>query len=173
MLRGVKGRHCFISQGGIVGMTIIHRRRHSVVIGPALPYLQLLLQLLPRSLPLSHLLPLLTATIPSSTISTGAQRITSIFYIIRRSSPSSASSTLLNCTVSTTQTRSYAKGSRKKMPPKKEIKQEKVLLGRPGNSLKSGIVGLANVGKSTLFQAITKCSLGNPAVRPPLTTTPP
>jgi obg-like ATPase 1 len=25
-------------------------------------------------------------------------------------------------------------------------------------------VGLANVGKSTLFQAITKCSLGNPAV---------
>ncbi|CAD0055729.1 unnamed protein product, partial [Aureobasidium pullulans] len=36
-------------------------------------------------------------------------------------------------------------------------------LGRPGNNLKSGIVGLANVGKSTLFQAITKCSLGNPA----------
>jgi 50S ribosomal subunit-associated GTPase HflX len=25
-------------------------------------------------------------------------------------------------------------------------------------------VGLANVGKSTLFQAITKCDLGNPAV---------
>jgi len=49
------------------------------------------------------------------------------------------------------------------MPPKKEVKQEKILLGRPGNNLKSGIVGLANVGKSTLFQAITKCSLGNPA----------
>ncbi|KAI9840076.1 MAG: Obg-like ATPase [Sarea resinae] len=49
------------------------------------------------------------------------------------------------------------------MPPKKQVKEEKVLLGRPGNSLKSGIVGLANVGKSTLFQAITKCSLGNPA----------
>ncbi|GIZ40412.1 hypothetical protein CKM354_000374900 [Cercospora kikuchii] len=49
------------------------------------------------------------------------------------------------------------------MPPKKEVKQEKVLLGRPGNSLKSGIVGLANVGKSTFFQAITKCPLGNPA----------
>ncbi|KAF2131652.1 GTP-binding protein-like protein YchF [Dothidotthia symphoricarpi CBS 119687] len=49
------------------------------------------------------------------------------------------------------------------MPPKKAVKEEKVLLGRPGNSLKSGIVGLANVGKSTLFQAITKCSLGNPA----------
>jgi obg-like ATPase 1 len=50
------------------------------------------------------------------------------------------------------------------MPPKKAVKEEKILLGRPGNSLKSGIVGLANVGKSTLFQAITKCSLGNPAV---------
>ncbi|KAF2632201.1 GTP-binding protein-like protein YchF [Macroventuria anomochaeta] len=49
------------------------------------------------------------------------------------------------------------------MPPKKAVKEEKLLLGRPGNSLKSGIVGLANVGKSTLFQAITKCSLGNPA----------
>ncbi|KAI5298971.1 2-hexaprenyl-6-methoxy-1,4-benzoquinone methyltransferase [Ascosphaera pollenicola] len=49
------------------------------------------------------------------------------------------------------------------MPPKKQQKEEKVLLGRPGNNLKSGIVGLANVGKSTLFQAITKCHLGNPA----------
>ncbi|PGH18523.1 GTP-binding protein YchF [Helicocarpus griseus UAMH5409] len=49
------------------------------------------------------------------------------------------------------------------MAPKKAVKEEKVLLGRPGNNLKSGIVGLANVGKSTLFQAITKCSLGNPA----------
>ncbi|KAI1911325.1 Obg-like ATPase [Ophidiomyces ophidiicola] len=49
------------------------------------------------------------------------------------------------------------------MPPKKAVKEEKVPLGRPGNNLKSGIVGLANVGKSTLFQAITKCSLGNPA----------
>lgn len=50
------------------------------------------------------------------------------------------------------------------MPPKKGAAEEKVLLGRPGNNLKSGIVGLANVGKSTLFQAITKCHLGNPAV---------
>lgn len=94
-------------------------------------------------------------------------------------------------------TRSYAKV--RKMPPKKAAKEEKIMLGRPGNNLKSGIVGfffnrpvscidcclcmrylwgkfsltftplqvgLANVGKSTLFQAITKCSLGNPAVRP-------
>lgn len=49
------------------------------------------------------------------------------------------------------------------MPPKKEVKVEKILLGRPGNNLKSGIVGLANVGKSTLFQTITKTTLGNPA----------
>jgi len=61
-----------------------------------------------------------------------------------------------------TTVRTYAKHS-KKMPPKKQVKEEKVMLGRPGNNLKSGIVGLANVGKSTLFQAITKCSLGNPA----------
>ncbi len=49
------------------------------------------------------------------------------------------------------------------MPPKKQQQEQKILLGRPGNNLKSGIVGLANVGKSTLFQSITKCSLGNPA----------
>lgn len=33
--------------------------------------------------------------------------------------------------------RAYAK---RKMPPKKQVKEEKVLLGRPGNNLKSGIV---------------------------------
>jgi len=49
------------------------------------------------------------------------------------------------------------------MGPKKKEEEKKVMLGRPGNNLKSGIVGLANVGKSTLFQAITKCTLGNPA----------
>jgi len=49
------------------------------------------------------------------------------------------------------------------MPPKKAVVEEKIPLGRPGNNLKSGIVGLANVGKSTLFQAITKSNLGNPA----------
>lgn len=52
------------------------------------------------------------------------------------------------------------------MPPKKNVKEEKILLGRPGNNLKSGIVGLANVGKSTFFQAITRCPLGNPANYP-------
>ncbi|KAF3481509.1 GTP-binding protein YchF [Arthroderma uncinatum] len=69
---------------------------------------------------------------------------------------------LLRSPPSLVTTRGFA--SRKgKMAPKKPVKKEKVLLGRPGNSLKSGIVGLANVGKSTLFQAITKSTLGNPA----------
>ncbi|ORY81355.1 P-loop containing nucleoside triphosphate hydrolase protein [Protomyces lactucae-debilis] len=48
------------------------------------------------------------------------------------------------------------------MPPKK-VEQPPLLLGRPGNNLKAGIVGLANVGKSTFFQSITKSFLGNPA----------
>lgn len=39
----------------------------------------------------------------------------------------------------TVSTRSYAKKARK-MPPKKAVKEEKILLGRPGNNLKSGIV---------------------------------
>lgn len=38
--------------------------------------------------------------------------------------------------------------------------------GRPSNNLSSGIVGLANVGKSTFFQAITRSKLGNPANYP-------
>ena len=53
------------------------------------------------------------------------------------------------------------------MPPKKKgVIEKPILLGRPGNNLKSGIVGLANVGKSTFFQAITRCPLGNPANYP-------
>ncbi|ODV82058.1 uncharacterized protein CANTADRAFT_43703 [Suhomyces tanzawaensis NRRL Y-17324] len=38
--------------------------------------------------------------------------------------------------------------------------------GRPSNNLLLGLVGLANVGKSTFFQAITKSTLGNPANYP-------
>merc|ERR1711939_795030 len=68
--------------------------------------------------------------------------------------------------------RPYASKSKKKMAPKKEVKQEKVMLGRPGNNLKSGIVGLANVGKSTFFQALTKCQLGNPVNFPYATINP-
>lgn len=40
------------------------------------------------------------------------------------------------------------------MPPKKEEPIKKVLLGRPGNNVKMGVVGLPNVGKSTFFNLL-------------------
>lgn len=40
------------------------------------------------------------------------------------------------------------------------------ILSRNTNNLSLGVVGLANVGKSTFFQAITKSKLGNPANYP-------
>ncbi|KAF9436052.1 hypothetical protein BGZ76_004931 [Entomortierella beljakovae] len=45
------------------------------------------------------------------------------------------------------------------MPPKKAVVEEKILLGRPSNNLKIGVVGLPNVGKSTFFNAITNSSV--------------
>lgn len=59
--------------------------------------------------------------------------------------PRAASSAFLNtppvlrCTVLFTPKRRYAK-RRGKMPPKKQVEEKKILLGRPGNNLKSGIV---------------------------------
>ncbi|CBQ71413.1 related to YLF2-putative glycogen phosphorylase, GTP-binding protein [Sporisorium reilianum SRZ2] len=50
-----------------------------------------------------------------------------------------------------------------KMPPKKQAVVEKIRLGRPSNNLKMGIVGLPNVGKSSLFNVIAKCDLGKAA----------
>jgi obg-like ATPase 1 len=45
------------------------------------------------------------------------------------------------------------------MPPKKSAGPEKkILLGRPGNNLKIGIVGLPNVGKSSFFNALSNTS---------------
>lgn len=45
------------------------------------------------------------------------------------------------------------------MPPKKEAPVEKILLGRPSNNLKMGIVGLPNVGKSTFFNVLTSSNV--------------
>ncbi|RKO89194.1 P-loop containing nucleoside triphosphate hydrolase protein, partial [Blyttiomyces helicus] len=45
------------------------------------------------------------------------------------------------------------------MPPKKNVVVEKPLLGRPGNNLKMGIVGLPNVGKSSFFNALTNSAV--------------
>lgn len=45
-----------------------------------------------------------------------------------------------------------------KMPAKKKETLIPILLGRPTNNLKIGVVGLPNVGKSTFFNAITNSS---------------
>ena len=55
------------------------------------------------------------------------------------------------------------------MPPKgKEEAPKKVLLGRPSNNVKMGIVGLPNVGKSTFFNLL--CSMNVAAENYPFCT---
>jgi len=44
------------------------------------------------------------------------------------------------------------------MPPKAAAVVERVYLGRPSNNLKMGIVGMPNVGKSSLFNTLTNSS---------------
>ncbi|KIK63189.1 hypothetical protein GYMLUDRAFT_242240 [Collybiopsis luxurians FD-317 M1] len=59
------------------------------------------------------------------------------------------------------------------MPPKKAAQEtKKALLGRPGNNLKIGIVGLPNVGKSSFFNALSNTSLGVAANYPYATINP-
>ncbi|KAH9058331.1 P-loop containing nucleoside triphosphate hydrolase protein [Lactarius vividus] len=60
---------------------------------------------------------------------------------------------------------SSALGSvKKRMPPKKApVQEKKVLLGRPSNNLKIGIVGLPNVGKSSFFNVLSQTDLGKAA----------
>lgn len=46
------------------------------------------------------------------------------------------------------------------MPPKKTVETErKVILGRASNTLKMGLVGLPNVGKSTTFNILSNLSV--------------
>jgi hypothetical protein len=49
---------------------------------------------------------------------------------------------VLDCTYIYLSARHYSKRRTPRMPPKKAKEEEKILLGRPGNNLKSGIVGL-------------------------------
>ncbi|KAL9714280.1 hypothetical protein Ac2012v2_002593 [Leucoagaricus gongylophorus] len=63
--------------------------------------------------------------------------------------------------------------AKKRMPPKKVPGQEKrALLGRPGNNLKIGIVGLPNVGKSSFFNVLSETDLGKAANFPYATINP-
>eukprot|EP00828_Plagiopyla_frontata_P021058 TRINITY_DN271_c0_g2_i1.p1 TRINITY_DN271_c0_g2~~TRINITY_DN271_c0_g2_i1.p1 ORF type:complete len:419 (-),score=84.93 TRINITY_DN271_c0_g2_i1:143-1399(-) len=50
--------------------------------------------------------------------------------------------------------------NKNKMPPKKqEVVEKKISWGRPGNTLKMGIIGLPNVGKTSLFNSLTKMQI--------------
>jgi hypothetical protein len=57
------------------------------------------------------------------------------------SAPLHHSGSHTNSFITFTTTRTYASApKKKKMPPKKAVKEEKLPLGRPGNNLKTGIV---------------------------------
>jgi obg-like ATPase 1 len=45
------------------------------------------------------------------------------------------------------------------MAPKKEEAPKKVLLGRAGNNVKMGVVGMPNVGKSSFYNAVAKLNV--------------
>lgn len=45
------------------------------------------------------------------------------------------------------------------MPPKKVVEEEKIIIGRPGNHVKCGIVGMPNVGKSSLFNCLSNLNV--------------
>jgi obg-like ATPase 1 len=47
----------------------------------------------------------------------------------------------------------------KKKKQKATESEEKLLLGRPSNNLRIGVVGMPNIGKSSLFNALTSSSV--------------
>jgi obg-like ATPase 1 len=47
----------------------------------------------------------------------------------------------------------------KKKKQKAAETEEKLLLGRPSNNLRIGVVGMPNIGKSSLFNALTSSSV--------------
>ncbi|KAI0683394.1 cytoplasmic protein [Cytidiella melzeri] len=66
-----------------------------------------------------------------------------------------------------------SQAKKRNMPPKKAAAAEKkTLLGRPGNNLKIGIVGVPNVGKSSFFNTLSKTDLGKAANYPYATINP-
>ncbi|KAF7317030.1 Obg-like ATPase 1 [Mycena chlorophos] len=65
------------------------------------------------------------------------------------------------------------RAKKRSMPPKKAAAPEKkTLLGRPGNNLKIGIVGVPNVGKSSFFNVLSETDLGKAANFPYATINP-
>ncbi|GAA5837265.1 hypothetical protein JCM3766R1_002179 [Sporobolomyces carnicolor] len=97
---------------------------------------------------------------------------TTTFLLISLERSASASARSLSTTVPLPLRRTFASRSlpayaarrSKTMPPKKAAAPEKkALLGRPSNNLYVGIVGMPNVGKSSLFNTLTRCDLGKVA----------
>ncbi|KAK1928047.1 putative cytoplasm protein [Papiliotrema laurentii] len=84
-----------------------------------------------------------------------------------RTCPRVATTSLPRCTpptlVRTFASTPFTLKSRKMPPKKKQEVEKKIVLGRPGNNLKIGIVGLPNVGKSSFFNTLSKTDLGKSA----------
>jgi hypothetical protein len=79
-------------------------------------------------------------TPPTSSLTFSFSSLIPTFYRPAASTVCSFSSVSRKLCITFIPARTYASAKKQKMPPKKAVKEEKVHLGRPGNSLKSGIV---------------------------------